>query len=151
MPKKLEMNYCMQCGTKLEMRMHPQEETEVAYCPTCEAFRHPIYNTAVSMVVQNQSRDRFLLIQQYGRPSYILVAGYINRGEDAEDAVRREVMEETGLTVETVTFPIRSCSIFPVPYGIWMCTTMKKWTAGSGSRKRAHWKTSGPTHWRNSF
>ena len=104
MPKKLEMNYCMQYGTKLEMRTHPQEETEVAYCPTCEAFRHPIYNTAVSMVVQNQSKDRFLLIQQYGRPSYILVAGYINRGEDAEDAVRREVMEETGLTVETVTF-----------------------------------------------
>ena len=98
MPKKLEMNYCMQCGTKLEMRMHPQEETEVAYCPTCEAFRHPIYNTAVSMVVQNQSKDRFLLIQQYGRPSYILVAGYMNRGEDAEDAVRKEVMEETGLT-----------------------------------------------------
>ena len=105
MPKKLEMNYCMQCGTKLEMRMHPQEETEVAYCPTCEAFRHPIYNTAVSMVVQNQSKDRFLLIQQYGRPSYILVAGYINRGEDAEDAVRREVMEETGLTVETGKHP----------------------------------------------
>ena len=101
---KLEMNYCMQCGTRLEMRMHPQEETEVAYCPSCEAFRHPVYNTAVSMVVQNASRDRILLIQQYGRPSYILVAGYVNRGEDAEDAAVREVREEMGLKVTAVRF-----------------------------------------------
>ena len=104
MPKVLEMNYCMQCGTKLTARLHPQEGMEVPYCPHCEAFRHPIYNTAVSMVVQNAAKDRILLIQQYGRPSFILVAGYINRGEDAEDAVRREVREETGLEVETVTF-----------------------------------------------
>ena len=99
----LEMNYCMQCGEKLEIREHP-EEGPIPYCPKCESYRHPIFNTAVSMVVMNAQRDQVLLIQQYGRPSYILVAGYITRGEDAEDAVRREVKEETGLTVETVTF-----------------------------------------------
>ena len=33
-----------------------------------------------------------------------LVAGYVNRGEDAEDAVVREVREEIGMTVEKLHF-----------------------------------------------
>ena len=35
---------------------------------------------------------------------YILVAGYISRGEDAEAAVKREVFEETGMTVDRLQF-----------------------------------------------
>ena len=34
-----------------------------------------------------------------GRDSYILVAGYVNKGEDAEDAVIREIREEMDLKV----------------------------------------------------
>lgn len=41
---------------------------------------------------------------QYGKPSYILVAGYVNRGEAEEHAVVREVREETGLEVEHLRF-----------------------------------------------
>ena len=41
--------------------------------------------------------DQVLLIKQYGRDSDILVAGYVNKGEDAEDAVRREIREEMDL------------------------------------------------------
>lgn len=45
-----------------------------------------------------------MLIQQYGKPVYILVAGYINRGEQAENAVAREIKEETGMTVSHIKF-----------------------------------------------
>ena len=41
---------------------------------------------------------------RYGKPSYILVAGYVNRGEAEEHAVVREVREETGLEVEHLRF-----------------------------------------------
>ena len=51
------------------------------------------------MIVMNKELDKVLLIKQYGRDSYILVAGYVNKGEDAEDAVKREVGEEMGLQV----------------------------------------------------
>lgn len=56
------------------------------------------------MIVVDENTGRILLIQQYGRPSYILVAGYINRGESAEDAVRREILEETGLHAGRIHF-----------------------------------------------
>ena len=99
----LKMNYCMQCGAKLTTR-HLDLEGEVPYCETCGEFRFPVFSTAVSMIVTTRERDKILLIKQYGRDSYILVAGYVNKGEDAEDAVVREVREEMGLKVTEVHF-----------------------------------------------
>ena len=100
----IEMNYCTQCGTKLVNKWHETENKEVAWCPKCQEYRFPMYNTAVSMIVMNETKDRILLIKQYGRDSYILVAGYVNLGEDAEDACVREVKEEMGLDVKSVHF-----------------------------------------------
>lgn len=97
------MNYCVECGTKLEMK-HLEGEGEIPFCPSCNQFRFPIFNSAVSMIVQNPDRNKILLIKQYGRDRYILVAGYINRGEGAEDAVVREVKEEIGLDVGSLKF-----------------------------------------------
>ena len=77
------MNYCMQCGTKLVIRPH-ETEGDVPYCEACGAFRYPVFNTAVSMIVMDEAREHVILIQQYGKPSYVLVAGYVNKGEDAE-------------------------------------------------------------------
>ena len=94
----MEMKYCMHCGHKLDEK-YLMGEGMVPYCPECQEFRFPVYNTAVSMIVMNKELDKVLLIKQYGRDSYILVAGYVNKGEDAEDAVKREIGEELGLQV----------------------------------------------------
>ena len=94
----MEMNYCMQCGTKLVIRHH-ETEGEVPYCESCGEFRYPVFNTAVSMIVMDEARERIILIQQYGKPSYVLVAGYVDKGEDAETAAARAVKEELGRTV----------------------------------------------------
>ena len=99
----MSSNYCRECGTKLVPR-ELENEGIVPYCPECRQYRFPQYNVAVSMIVVNEEKDEILLIQQYGRPSYILVAGYVSRGEALEDAVAREVREETGMTVSRVKF-----------------------------------------------
>ena len=99
----MSSNYCRECGTRLVPR-ELENEGVVPYCPTCEQYRFPQYNVAVSMIVVNEEKDEILLIQQYGRPSYILVAGYVSRGEALEDAVAREVREETGMTVSRIKF-----------------------------------------------
>lgn len=100
----VQMNHCMQCGARLISRWHPSEERDIPYCEQCGDYRFPVFNAAVSMIVTDARQERIVLIRQYGRPAYILVAGYINRGEDAEHAAAREVKEELGLTAAKVCF-----------------------------------------------
>ena len=95
--------HCYECGTALTERELEGEEI-VPYWPQCGQFRFPMYNVAVSMVVINELTGQILLIRQYGKPHFILVAGYVNRGEQLEHAVCREVKEETGMTVTHVKF-----------------------------------------------
>ena len=97
------MNYCYECGTELTEQML-ENEGMVPYCKTCRCFRFPIYSTAVSIIVLDPQKKHILLIQQYGRESNILVAGYVNRGESAEAAVARELNEEIGLNAVRIHF-----------------------------------------------
>ena len=99
----LEMKHCMQCGAKLTSR-YLEGEGDVPYCESCQDFRFPVFNTAVSMIVMNESKSKIILIKQYNKNRYILVAGYVNKGEDAEDTCVREVKEELGLDVTSVHF-----------------------------------------------
>lgn len=97
------MKYCYECGAEL-IKRPLKNEGIIPYCTKCEQYRFPIFSTAVSMVVQNPSKDKILLIQQYGKKSNVLVAGYVNRGEDTKSAVIREVKEEIGLDVVECDF-----------------------------------------------
>lgn len=100
----LPMKHCFVCGTKLIERRLESEGRDIPFCPSCRDYRFPIFNTAVSMVVCSPDKEKILLIRQYGGQEYILTAGYVNKGEDAEDAARREIKEETGLTVTSLHF-----------------------------------------------
>ena len=95
--------HCFECGTSL-IEKELEGEGIVPYCPHCQQFRFPLYNVAVSMIVINEQTGEILLIKQYGRPHFILVAGYVNRGEQLEQAVGREIKEETGMTVSHIKF-----------------------------------------------
>ncbi len=92
------MSYCTVCGHELSLRENGIDGL-VPYCPSCEEFRFPKYSVAVSAIVCNPARDKMILIQQYGRPDNILVAGYVNLGESLEAGLCREVKEELGLQV----------------------------------------------------
>jgi len=92
------MKHCYTCGAALELR-ELKDEGMVPYCPQCGAYRFPIFSTAIITAVLNPTKDKVLLLQQYGRGAYILLAGYVSKGESAEETLVREVMEEVGLPV----------------------------------------------------
>ena len=97
------MNYCIECGTKLKLK-YLEHEGEIPYCESCGEFRFPVFSTAVSMIVLNPEGNKMLLIKQYGRDDYILTAGYVNKGENAESAVCREIKEELGVGTLSLKF-----------------------------------------------
>ncbi len=90
------MKYCIECGTPLEEKFL-EHEGMIPYCSKCNAYRFPIFASAISVVILNKDRTKTLFIKQYGKNRNILVAGYINKGENAEEAVKREMMEEIGV------------------------------------------------------
>lgn len=97
------MGYCEECGSELVERLL-ENEGIIPYCKRCGAYRFPKYNVAVSIITVDDSEKKILLIKQYGRDSYILVAGYVNKGESAEQTVARELREETGLIAGAIRY-----------------------------------------------
>ena len=99
------MSYCVKCGNVLTLKQL-NHEGMIPYCSKCDEFRFEQFNVAVSMVILNKEMDKTLFIEQYGKSMKVLVAGYINKGESAEEAVRRELFEEVGLNVHSMEFQI---------------------------------------------
>ena len=95
--------HCWECGAELTEK-ELEGEGVVPFCPECGEFRFPLYNVVVSMIVVNCKTRKIMLIKQYGHDFYILVAGYVSRGESAEHTVIREVKEETGMTAAHIKF-----------------------------------------------
>ena len=59
----------------------------------------PQFPIAVSMVVTNRAQDKILLAKHVEDDDFILFAGYIKKGENAEKTIPREIKEELGLDV----------------------------------------------------
>lgn len=74
-------------------------------CPACDAEHYPRTDPAVIMAVVDPD-DRILLGRQTVWPPrrYSTLAGFVEPGESLETAVRREVLEEAGVTVGRVVY-----------------------------------------------
>ena len=102
------MSYCVKCGHEL-IEKENGIDGMVPYCPNCQEFRFPMFNSAVSALVLNPKKDKILLIQQYGRKDNILMARAAKQA--GTPAIRtssiRDVIaikEETGLTISSYEF-----------------------------------------------
>ena len=73
-------------------------------CPACGAQHFPRTDPAVIMLVEHD--DHALLGRQAGWPrgQYSVLAGFVGPGESVEEAVIREVKEESGITIHEPHF-----------------------------------------------
>ena len=90
--------YCKQCGQKLTLRFC-ENEGLVPFCDKCESYVFPQFSVAVSMVITNRTQDKILLAKHVEDEDFILFAGYVKKGENAEKTIPREIKEELGLDV----------------------------------------------------
>ena len=73
-------------------------------CPACGNMIFP--RIAPAVIIALVDGDRILMSQYANRnyKRYALLAGFIEIGETAEEAVAREVMEEVGLKVKNIRY-----------------------------------------------
>ena len=92
--------FCPRCGGRLRVT----DAGHVLTCEQCERQQFPRSDPAVIMMVTHG--DRALLGRQPSWPEgrYSTLAGFVEPGESLEEAVVREVAEETGVEVTDVTY-----------------------------------------------
>ena len=91
------MKHCSVCGSALELRFLKDEGKEIPFCPVCDEYRFEMFNVAICVAIFTPKRDRVMMMRQYGRQKYNFLGGYVNKGENAEEALLREMKEEMGM------------------------------------------------------
>jgi NAD+ diphosphatase len=88
--------HCANCGQHTEV----VEAGHVRRCPACGLSHFPRSDPAIIVLVTDD-QDRALLGRNEAWPvgRYSTLAGFVEPGESLEAAVRREVLEETGVIV----------------------------------------------------
>jgi len=92
--------FCANCGTRTAMK----EGGWKRECPSCKAEHFPRTDPVVIMLVT--SGDKCLLgrAPRFLPGMYSCLAGFVEAAETIEDAVRREVFEESGIRCTDVSY-----------------------------------------------
>jgi NAD+ diphosphatase len=103
--------YCGRCGAL--SRAESGGNTRVCIGPECGVRIFPRVDPAIIVLVTD--RDRCLLGRQAHWPEsrYSTIAGFVEPGESLEDAVQREVLEETNVAVHNIRY--HSSQPWPFP------------------------------------
>lgn len=92
--------FCGKCASPMVL----SKKERALCCENCGLTKYPNISPAVIVGITNG--DKILLTRYSDRPykKYSLVAGFMEIGETLEDTIRREVMEEVGLTVKNICY-----------------------------------------------
>lgn len=105
--------YCGACGNENRV----EQAGHVRRCPNCKSEHFPRTDPAVIMLVHDGAQ-RCLLGRQASWPRGVFstLAGFVEPGESLEEAVAREVYEETQVTVQGASY--HSSQPWPFPGSI---------------------------------
>lgn len=109
---RLDHQFCSRCSTPTHA--HPSGEP-ASICPSCGYRQYPRIQpcviTAIHRLHPVSQQPQILLAHhhRYGsakvaNPMYGLIAGFVEVGETLEQAVQREVFEETGLQIDNICY-----------------------------------------------
>lgn len=91
--------FCPACGTPTEHQLANMKK-----CPACAYELYPVISPAILALVRKGEEILLVHARNFRGPFHSLVAGFLEPGETLEECVAREVKEETGLSVDNITF-----------------------------------------------
>jgi NAD+ diphosphatase len=92
--------FCGRCGTPTE----PAPGERARRCPGCGLLAFPRLAPAVITLIERDGEALLARGRAFPVPMYSCVAGFVEPGEDLEDAVHREVREEVGVELADVRY-----------------------------------------------
>jgi NAD+ diphosphatase len=92
--------FCGRCGARTR-----QLRTERAkFCSDCNLITYPRLSPAIIVLVQKGSQVLLARSPHFPPGLHSTIAGFVEPGENLEQAVSREVFEEVGITVENIRY-----------------------------------------------
>lgn len=94
--------FCGRCGGRMKVHADPREMAMV--CGECGYTAYPKITPAVIVLVTKGTKVLLERNTHYRGTAWTLVAGFVDPGENLEDAVRREIREEASIEVENIRY-----------------------------------------------
>ncbi len=95
----LNTRYCGRCGRPMKMSTDISKK-----CEHCGREIWPQLATAVIVLIRRDDNILLVHARNFRGNFFGLVAGFVETGETLEEAVHREVIEETGLKIKNVKY-----------------------------------------------
>jgi NAD+ diphosphatase len=92
--------FCANCGTRTAMKEGGWKRD----CPSCKAEHFPRTDPVVIMLVTSGEKCLMGRQKQFPTGRYSCLAGFVEAAETIEDAVRREILEESGIRCTDVSY-----------------------------------------------
>jgi NAD+ diphosphatase len=92
--------YCANCGTRTMIKEGGWKRD----CPSCKAEHFPRTDPVVIMLVTAGEKCLLGRQKQFPKGMYSCLAGFVEAAETIEDAVRREILEESGIRCTDVGY-----------------------------------------------
>jgi len=92
--------FCGQCGARMEARSSERAKE----CPRCGLLQFPRLSPAIIVLVQRGPELLLVRARRHPPGLYSVVAGFVEPGETLEEAVAREVREESGLMIKDIRY-----------------------------------------------
>jgi len=102
-------HFCSACGAPLQ-----DDKFETARsCMMCSEQFFPTIAPAVIVLIEKEGSVLLARHSQKNTDVYTCLAGYVEHGESAEEAVAREVKEEVGITIQNIRYITSQSWPFP--------------------------------------
>jgi NADH pyrophosphatase NudC (nudix superfamily) len=95
-----KVNYCSNCGGELYQVNNITEKK----CSICNSLFYPNLAPAIMVLIQRGEEILLARSPHFNPGVYSAIAGFVDIGETAEEAVHREVKEELGIEVKNLKY-----------------------------------------------